>query len=181
MYSAPRSVASRWWIPRPAVPPAAARGKQTTIKITSAILARCQMSGSPVHIVQRPPGLYTWRPLIRTAGLAPVPFIAGITNTGAFCSVAHRASVPSRPEPSRPQSATPPGSNHGQNPAVISRKRRRDSRIARRERCLRSTALAAAAGAAVRRLMEIRPPRQRSPTRSRCRRTPARRRLGLAY
>ena len=45
-----------------------------------------------VHIAQRPPGLYTERPLIRTAGLAPVPFIASITNTGAFCSVARRDS-----------------------------------------------------------------------------------------
>ena len=40
-----------------------------------------------VHIAQRPPGLYTERPLIRTAGLAPVPFIASTTNAGAFCSV----------------------------------------------------------------------------------------------
>ena len=40
-----------------------------------------------MHIAQRPPGLYAGRPLIRTAGLAPVPFIASITNAGAICSV----------------------------------------------------------------------------------------------
>jgi len=72
-----------------------------------------------VRLAQRPPGLYTERPWRRTAGLGSGSIHRRNNAWKRVEFRAHRASVPSRPEPSRPQSATPPGSNHGQNPAVI--------------------------------------------------------------